>query len=169
MEVTRELLKPVNPKTEAGTEALAPAEKPAKAERAFQVEDSVEISKEGYIRQQITQDNGKVLTMPKEEGTGKALYRNPKAPAGAAKAPAMDAGDAVALKQTAASIIEGKNISPAAEKALKNANPALYAQAKAKAKARAKAKAKAKEEAQAKAKETAPSREELPAAESGKA
>ena len=155
MQISKEVAKQqVSIKVEAGAEAAASSEKQKETGSSFEVRDTVEISREGYVMQQATQSKGKVLSLPKGAQPEKAAYQDNNSSSLSQKPSAKDAkgNAALELKQTAASIMDGKSVSPAAEKALKNSNPTLYAQAKAKAKAKAKAQAQAKAKGQEKAK-----------------
>ncbi len=139
MQVTKDSPKQAAQRTEAGAESVVSSEKQEEQRELFQVRDQVEISKEGYVMQQAAMPQGKVLSLPKETIPGKAAYKNAKKTAEIREplAARENTGDSIQIRQTAAGIAQGKKISPAAEKALRESNPSLYAQVKAKAKARA--------------------------------
>lgn len=96
------------------------ADKVEKLESYFQPTDEVQISDEGYNLQ--AKSETKILKMPEQVESFQAESSSDKQ------------SDDAKMNQIAAKIMNGKPVSPAEEKALKETNPQLYARAKAKAK-----------------------------------
>ena len=94
------------------------ADKVEKLESYFQPTDEVQISDEGYNLQ--AKSETKILKMPEQVESFQAE--------------SSSQSDDAKMNQIAAKIMNGKPVSPAEEKALKETNPQLYARAKAKAK-----------------------------------
>ena len=137
MEISNNISKSETPKVESisnsnsNSSQSLDVKKEAKLENYFNPQDTVEVSKEGREMQKAFSDV-KIVKMPENpesinNAESSASNSTTYSPNEVSSKP-----DNNKMQQIASKIGQGKNVSMAEEKALKENNPQLYAQAKAK-------------------------------------